>query len=132
MLNIDLNALARMGHLFIRLWDVFRIGRFDRKALKTFQNTPQPSNRTRVTALTELHSENNEASMGISAPHIADQLKLLVSMLVRMMMGPTGTIAKRVPSAIIAVFPAIDVLTIGFVLTSSFSDTMLFSVTNQR
>ena len=69
--------------------------------------------------------------MGISAPHIADQLKLLVSMLVRMMMGPTGTIAKRVPSAIIAVFPAIDVLTIGFVLTSSFSDTMLFSVTNQ-
>ena len=69
--------------------------------------------------------------MGISASHIADQLKLLVSMLIRMMMGPTGTIAKRVPGAIIAVFPAIDVLTIGFVLTSSFSDTMLFSVTNQ-
>ena len=64
MLNIDLNALARMGHLFIRLWDVFRIGRFDRKALKTFQNTPQPSNRTRVTALTELHPENNEGQHG--------------------------------------------------------------------
>ena len=64
--------------------------------------------------------------MGISAPHIADQPSSWSVCWPGMMMGPTGTIAKRVHATILAVFPAIDVLTIGFVLTSSFSDTMLF------
>ena len=70
--------------------------------------------------------------MRVSAPHIEDEFKFLLSVLIRVAVGLSGEIAKRIQRAIKAFFPTIDVLAIDMVFHSSFCYAVFFGVANKR
>ena len=80
------------------------------------EETVKPCKRAGIAALSELDPEDNETIMRISAAHIADEFDLGVGMLIRVMVRASGTVAKRVPGAVITAFPTIDILPVGLVL----------------
>ena len=84
-----------------------------------------------ISALSELHLENDQASMRIAPAHIPDELDFFRSMLVRMGMGMPGAVTQRIPGAVIAVFPAINILAIGFIFNGCFGNAIFFSVANE-
>ena len=69
--------------------------------------------------------------MWISSAHIPDELDLLGSVLIRMRMRTFGTITKGLYRAVEPTFPAINILTVGFVFDRSFRHAIFFSVTDQ-
>ena len=69
--------------------------------------------------------------MWISSAHIPDELDLLGSVLIRMRVRPSGTVAEGFYRTVKTAFPAVNILTVGFVLDSSFRHAIFFSVTDQ-
>lgn len=69
--------------------------------------------------------------MRIPAAHIPDELEFVGSMLVWVGMRAPGALPQRIPGAVKAVHPAVDVLAVGLVLDSSFGDTKSFSILNE-
>ena len=69
--------------------------------------------------------------MRIAPAHIPDELDFLGSMLVRMGVGTSGVVTQRVPGAVIAVFPAINILAVGFIFNGSFGNAIFFRVANE-
>ena len=63
--------------------------------------------------------------------HIPDELDLLGSVLIRMRVRPSGTVAEGFYRTVKTAFPAVNILTVGFVLDSSFRYAIFFSVTDQ-
>ena len=124
------DALSRMIHLLIRLGDVFGVGRMNSHNALLFEEAVKAGNGSGIPSLSKLNPENHKARMGIAPSHMGDELDFFRSMLVRMMMGTPGAVAKGFQRAVIAAFPAVNILSIGFVLNSSLRDTMLFSVAN--
>ena len=84
-----------------------------------------------ISALPELHPENDQAGMRVAPAHIPDELDFLGSMLVGMEVGTPGMVSQRIPGAIIAVFPAINILAVGFILSGSLGNAIFFSVANE-
>ena len=69
--------------------------------------------------------------MWISSAHIPDELDLLGSVLIRMRMRTSGTITKGLYRAVEPTFPAINILTVGFVFDRSFRHAIFFSIFDQ-
>lgn len=67
----------------------------------------------------------------IASTHISNKLAFLRGMLVGMRMRLSGMVTKGLNRAIVASFPTVNVLTVGFVFHSSFGNTMFCSVINQ-
>lgn len=70
--------------------------------------------------------------MRIAPAHVGDKLELLWRMLSGVMERPSGTITQGLNRAIKTAFPAVDVLSIGFVLNGSVSNPKFVSVSNKR
>ena len=129
--HVDLYTLSGGGHLFIRLWNIFGICRLLRSQFQSFQSTPESGDRTGIAPLFEFYPKDDQTGMRIASAHILDQFDLVRSVLIWMGMRTSGTIAKRVPGAVITFFPSVNILAIGFVFTCSLGNTMFFSVVNE-
>lgn len=69
--------------------------------------------------------------MGIAPAHILDEFDFFRCMLVRMRMGLFGTVTQRVRGAVIAVLPAINILSVYLVFNSSFRNAIFFSIVDE-
>ena len=69
--------------------------------------------------------------MRIPSAHIPDELDLLGSMLIRMRVRSSGAVAEGLYGTVKTAFPPVNILTVGFVLDSSFRYAIFFSVTDQ-
>lgn len=67
----------------------------------------------------------------VTASHIRDKLLLLWSMLVGVMVRPSGEFAQGINGAVKASFPAVDILAIGFIFNSSLGNAKLLSVADE-
>lgn len=130
--DIDLDTLSGMVHLLIGLWDVLRIRKMDSHNALFFKETIEAGNRSFVTTLHKLDPENDEAGMRISSAHIGNEFDFRRSMLVGMVMWPSGLIPKGFDRAVKAIFPAIDILSVGFKSGGSLRDTIFVSIINKR
>ena len=81
-----------------------------------------------IAALAEFNPEDDESGMRISAAHIEDHLPLSLRMLVWVVERSPGPIPKGVPGTVIASFPAVDILSVGFIFDSGFGNAKFFSV----
>lgn len=126
--HIDLNAFPWMIHLLIGFRDIFRIRRMDSHDLLLFEETVKAGDGAGVAGLGKFNPEDNKAGMGIASAHIGDKFDLLWSVLIGMMVGSSGFVAKGFNRAIETVFPIVNVLTVGFVPGGSTGDTIFLSV----
>lgn len=82
--NINLNTLAGILHLLIRLGNILGIWQFDRHLATSGKNTIQAGDGARIAPLPQLDPEHNKPRVGIPAAHITDKLQFCLCMLVRM------------------------------------------------
>lgn len=129
--DIYLDTLSRILHLFIRLGDVFGIRRMDSHHALLFEKAVKAGNGTGVSFLPELDPENHKPGMRITSAHTGDQLCLIRGMLVWMVVWTPGTISQGIPGAVIAFFPAIDILSVGLIFSGGIGNTIAFRVVNQ-
>ena len=101
--HINLNALTGIEHLFIRLRDILGIGRFRGQ-------------------LSKFDPKDDETGMRITSAHIGNEFNFIWGMLIGMVVRAPGKVTKRIDRAIEAFSPAIDVLTVSFVLDGSLRD----------
>ena len=130
ILHINLNSLAGVLHLFIRLWYILWIRKLYCKLVSSSQKTIQARDGSSVTTLTQLYPEYDKACVLIASEHVQDQLDLFRCMLVWMTVRTMRTICQRLQCAVIALEPAMDVLTVGFVPNSSLCDAIFLSIMN--
>lgn len=129
--DIYLDALPGMFHLLIRLRDILGIGRVYSHDALFFQKTVEPRDGARIATLHELDPENDKACVRVTPAHIHDQFGLLRGMLVWMVVWPSGAFTQGLNRAVIAAFPAVNVLPVGFILDGSVSDPIFVSVFNK-
>lgn len=130
-LHIHLNTLSGMVHLLIGFRDILRIRRMDRHNALLFKEAVQSGNGAGITTLHELDPEDNKAGIRIASAHIRNELNLIRSMLIGMMMGPSGEIPQGFNGAIKAALPAVNVLPVGFVFNSGFGNPIFVSIFNK-
>lgn len=126
--NIHLNALPGIEHLFVGFGDILGVGRMNGHDALFAKEAVKAGDGAGVATLPEFDPENHETGMGIAAAHIPNEFELLRGMLVGMVMRASGTVTERVPGAIIAAFPTINILSVGFKFESGFSDAKFVSV----
>lgn len=126
--DIHLDTLPGIVHFLIKFGNILRVGRVDGHDALLAKETVKSGNRAGITSLPEFHPENNESGIGIASAHITNQFDFFGSMLIGMKMRSAGTIAKGVPGTIIAAFPTINILSVGFIFDSGFSDAKFLSV----
>lgn len=85
-----------------------------------------------VTTLHKFNPENNKSVMSITSTHIRDELYFRRGMLIRMMVRSSGAVTKKLQGAIKASFPAVNILSVGFVFDGIPRDAMFFSVIDKR
>ena len=130
-LHIHLNALPGMVHLLIRLGDILGVGGMDSHEPLFFEEAVQSWDGAGITALHEFYPEDNKPCVRVSPAHIGNQLNLFRSMLVGVVAGPSGKVTQGFNGAVIAAFPAVDVLPVGFVLNSGFCNAESVSIINK-
>ena len=81
---INLYALSRIIHLFVRLWNIFRIWRMNCHNSLLTEKSVYSRDGTGVTTLLEFNPKDNKTGIGIASAHIKDQLDLFRGMLVWM------------------------------------------------
>lgn len=86
-LDIDLNALTGIIHLFIRFGDIFGIRRMVGHDPLPFEDAIKAGNGAGVAFLAKLNPKDDKAGMWIASAHSEDELKFVLSMLVGVMMG---------------------------------------------
>ena len=126
--HVDLDALAGMIHLLIRLGDILGIRRFYSGKALLFQETIKAGDRTLIAALHKFDPEDDEPCIGIAPAHIGDEFNLIRGMLVGMMVRSTGSVPEGFDGAVEAVFPAVDILSVGLIASCSIGDTIFVSV----
>ena len=129
--DIHLDTLSRIIHLFIRLGDVFGIRRMDSHHALLFEKAVKAGDGAGISFLPELDPENHKPGMRVTSAHTGDQLCLIRGMLVWMVVRTPGTVAQGIPGAVKAVFPAIDILSVGLIFSGGIGNTITFSVFNQ-
>ena len=129
--HIHLETLARVVHLLVGFGDILGIGRMHGHDTLFSKDTVKTGNGAGVSALPELHPENDEAGMRIPAAHILDELDLISGMLIRMAERSSGAVTEGVPGAVIASFPTVDILSVGLIFDSRFGDTKFLSIIDQ-
>lgn len=128
--HINLNSLSRILHLFIWFWNIFRIWELCRQLVAFAKEAVQTGDGSGVAALAKLDPEHDQTRVFVAPEHIQDQLDLLGCVLVRMAVWPMRAIRQRLKRSVVALEPAVDVLTVGFVVNSCFCDTVLLCVEN--
>ena len=118
--NIYLYALSGIVHGFIGLRDVLGILRFYGHDTLFLKKTIETRDGAGIASLHELDPEDHQPSMRIAPAHIGNKLNFLRSVLVWMMEGPPGKLSKRFNRAVIAAFPAVNVLSVSFIPNGSF------------
>ena len=131
-LHIHLDTLSRMIHVLIGLGDILGVRRMDSHDALSGEETVQASNGAGVAALGELDPENDKPGMRVTSTHVFDQPDLIRSVLVRVVMRPAGEIAQGLDRAIIASFPAVDILPVSFILNSRLRDTEFVRILDKR
>ena len=129
--DIQLDALSGIDHLFVGFGDILWVGRMDGQDAQFAKEAVKPGDRAGIPTPPEFDPKNDETVMGITAPHILDEFDLLRGMLVRMVMGTPGAVAEGIPGTVKALFPAVDILTVGLVFNSRFCDAKSISIFNQ-
>ena len=86
--DIDLSALARILHLFIRLGNILGIWQLHSHLASFAQESVKTGNGSGVPSLPELDPEYHQTCIGVPATHIVDELNLLRTVLVGMMVRP--------------------------------------------
>ena len=117
---VNLAALSRILHLFVRLGNVFRGWKFHLHLSMFSQKATQPRNRSSISPLSQFASEYHKAGIGIASAHIFNESDLIRGMLVGMTVWTLGTICKGLKRAVRVVLPAINVLTVGLIANGSF------------
>jgi len=128
--DINLNALTGIIHLFIGFRDVFRVRWFYGHNALFSKETIQAGNGAGIASLPEFNPKDDETGIRISAAHIIDEFDFIRSMLIGMVVWPSGAIAQGIPGSVVASEPSVDILAVSFVLDSSFSNAMFVGVTN--
>ena len=108
-LYVDLDALAGVLHLFIRLGGVLLPGLFLRCQSFASENAPQTFDAAAVSSLAQAAPEFYDAELGIAAPHVSDELQLRFGVLVGMAVGTMRSACQRFYAAIIPCHPEVDV-----------------------
>ena len=85
-------------------------------------------NRVFLATLHEFCPKDNKTCIRVTSAHIRDQLDFFGCMLVRVVVRSAGMVTKGFYGTVITSFPAIDVLTVGFVFNSSLSNPKSLSV----
>ena len=130
--HIHLNALPGMVHLFVRLGDILGVGGMGSHEPLFFEEAVQTGDGAGIAALHELYPEDNQPCVRVSPAHIGNELNLIRGMLAGMMVGSSGKVTEGVNGAVVAAFPAVNVLPVGLVPDGSLGDTKSLSVLNKR
>lgn len=128
--NVDLNALAGILHLLVRLRDILGIWQFDRHLAVPGKNTIQAGDGARIAALAQLDPEHYQTGVGVPAAHISNQLQLCFCMLVWVAVGPVRAVCQRSQRSVVALLPAVNILSVGSVTDRRFCDSMFLCVLN--
>ena len=92
--NIYLNSFARVSHLLIRLWLVVWLCCRRRQQSQTFEDAIQALNAACVATLAKPVPQFGKTELWVVPPHIFDELKLIRSVFVRVMVGTLGMLRK--------------------------------------
>lgn len=92
--DVDLHALARIGHLLVRFGCVRLLFGFIRQLTEPFENAVQTFGTTSVPSVTKPAPKIGKPQRRISSPHVLNQLQLSLRMLVRMGMWTLGAIGQ--------------------------------------
>lgn len=131
-LHIHLNALPGMVHLPVRLGDILGVRGMESHEPLFFEKAVQSWNGAGITALHEFYPENNQSCVRVAPAHIGNELNLIGGMLIGMMVGSSREVTQGVNGAVVAAFPAVNVLPVGLVPDGSLGDTKSLSVLNKR
>lgn len=129
--HVDLNPLSWVIHRFVGFRNILGSGRFHSGQALFPQEAVQTGNGALIALPPELNPEYDKAGVRVSAAHPGDESDLIRGMLIGMVVRAPGTIAQGIPGAVVAAFPAIDVLTVGLILDSGIGDTKFFSILNK-
>lgn len=130
-LNIHLDTLSGIEHLFIRLGDVLGVGRLDGHESLPFEDTVKSGDRTGVAALHELYPKDDETGMRVAPAQVRDEAEFISGMLARVAQRPSGAFPEGLDGAVKAAFPAVDILSVGLIFDSRLGDTIFFSVSDE-
>ena len=100
-LDVDLDTLAGVGHLLVGLGLVWLLLWALRQSAKALKHPVQAFRAARIPALLEPAPQVDESQIGISPPHIPNQLQFLFCMLVGMGMRALGAIVQRFDTSIV-------------------------------
>jgi len=128
--NVNLNALARVLHLFVGFGDILGIWQFYCHLAASGKHSIQARYRSAVASLTQLDPEYNKTGIWISAPHITDQLQLSLGVLIGVAVRSMGSVCQRLQRPIVAFEPAIDILAVRVVTNCRLCDSVLLCITN--
>lgn len=131
-LHIDLEALTGIVHLLIRLRDILGVRGMDSHDALFFEETVEAGDGAGVAALGELYPEHDKAGIRVTPAHIEDEFGFLRGMLVRVVVGSSGAVAEGLDRAVIAAFPAVDILPVGLIFDGSFRDPKFISIVEER
>ena len=108
-LHIDLNALARIGHLLIgfRMKDSFLL--LWRKQPRFAHDPEQALQAAGITSLPQPVPQLHHTQVWITAAQIPDQFQLCRCVLIGMTAGPPGLAGQGFHGAVPARFPEVDV-----------------------
>ncbi len=129
--HIHLNALPGTVHLFVRLGDILGVGGMDSHEPLFFEEAVQTWDGAGIAPLHELYPEDNQPCVRVAPAHIGNQFDFQWCMLVGVVAGPSGEVTEGFDGAVIAAFPAVDVLPVGFVLNSGFCNAKSVSILNK-
>lgn len=115
ILYVDLYTFAGVMHLLIWLGNVLRVWRFHSHDTLAAKDPVKSGDRTRITALHELYPEDNKTGMRISSAHVRNELQFLRRVLIGVMMRAAGTVSERLNRTVIALLPAVNILTVDLV-----------------
>ena len=108
-LYVNLDALARVLHLFIGLGCVLLPRLFLCCQSFASENAPQTFDAAAVSPLAQAAPEFYDAELGIAAAHVSDELQLRFGVLVRMTVGAPRPACQRFYAAVIPRLPEVDV-----------------------
>lgn len=130
-LDVDLAALSGIGHLLIRLGNIFGIGQFDSHLAPFAQESVKTRNGSGIPSLPKLDPKHHQTGVGVPAAHIVDELDLFRPVLVGMMMRAVGTVCQGLQRSVVTLAPAVDILAVGVVAYCCFRDAVFGSIQNQ-
>jgi len=100
-LDVNLNTLSRIGHLLIGFRAVRLLFGLLRQSTHTLKHPVQAFRAASVSAFLQPAPQVDESQIGISPPHIPNQLQFRLCMLIGMRMRPLGTIGQRFNCSIV-------------------------------